>query len=443
MPMQSSGRPLPKISSKRFSSGYLQSDDDDDVDAYNDGRRNNETATTNSTAASEDCQSRQDGYIDFDSPGGESMNSSGNSNHCKFASGTILVNFYRRVSSKVMPLEVSVHEKMIHLKIRLLDEYIHIFTESSERRPFKSQPRKNFVLSASFDSTDLRPDQLILIDRDSNVLNDYTSVLNAGVQHNDVVEVVLHRAASVSGRSGRNGFHDSSDEVMESDRMLLREAVNGKEEDVVKLLHLDCGGFETTDENGNNALHHCIKRGMTNAVYHLVSMHPHFLISKDREGYTALHFACQHFDPVKSAMYTRYFIESIVETEITEGQTIHSTNVNGGEEATEQGLPSQTPPQSSSSETLKKLLTCRSANGQSPLKLCLNSSNVTSAGILIGLERGIDGKWTGFQIVRDELYDDEKLLRFVAANSPFLLHALVESCRVETEKWLRSKRRKK
>ena len=342
----------------------------------------------------------------IESPTGQDMNSgyiTPEGNGTGFFLGSVNINFYSRICSNIMPLQVKRDEKMIHLKIRLLDDYYH-----------------NFMCTPQIQA--LNSGNLLFIDKDSNILENHNSLADAKLKNNDLVEVVI-RANFYNKEMGPQDFFDHLEDVSKT---LLQEAAHGKEENIVRMLHLEGRGCEAMDENGNNALHHCTRRGMTSAVYHLVSNHPESLLSKNLAGLTPLHLACQHVDPVKSAMYTRFFIESVIET----GPVTKERNGDQKSGARLEPSPSE----------LEIFLTCKSAQGESPLKLCLYSSNMTTAAVLIGLERNLGGKWNGFQIVRDELYADENLMRFVAANSPFLLNALVESCRLETEKWRHGKR---
>ena len=83
-------------------------------------------------------------------------------------------------------------------------------------------------------------------------------------------------------------------------------------------------------------------------------------------------------------MYTRFFIESVIET----GPVTKERNGDQKSGARLEPSPSE----------LEIFLTCKSAQGESPLKLCLYSSNMTTAAVLIGLERNLGGKWNGFQI---------------------------------------------
>eukprot|EP00945_MAST-04E_sp_MAST-4E-sp1_P005296 g5296.t1 len=315
----------------------------------------------------------------------------------------LTINFYHRDRRILCPLEVAASEYMDNVKFRLLQRY------------YKD------ILPEEAKSKTVKPSHLKFYTSESKALSDSLPVRASALCNNDVVEVVVRGAmASSNGRDLQkpyetNAFHPGVSKILDfspkdageerTNKWLLKAALDGNESEVVKLVHCDSCDFEKldSDELGRTCLHHCVLHGLTTAVYHLVTKFPQYLSTVDKHGNTSLHLACSHVDPVKSAMYVRYFLETL-----------------GSQD------------ESSASTQTVKLLTSKTKNGQTPLMICLASSNVASAGILIGLKRDHSGKWAGYSCVRNELFKNDTLLRHVAANSPFILHSLVESCREET-----------
>ena len=116
-----------------------------------------------STTTSIESPTGQDMNSEFIMPGG---NSTG------FLHGSVNINFYSRNCSNIMPLQVDKDEKIIHLKIRLLDDYYH-----------------NFKCTSQIQS--LNSGNLLFIDKDSNILENHNSLADANLQNNDLVEVVI------------------------------------------------------------------------------------------------------------------------------------------------------------------------------------------------------------------------------------------------------------
>ena len=115
----------------------------------------NDLVEMNSTTTSIESPTGRDMNSEYITPGG---NSTG------FLHGSVNIKFYSRNCSNIMPLQVNRDEKMIHLKIRLLDDYYH-----------------NFRCTPQIQS--LNSGNLLFIDKDSNILENHNSLSQLLEQH--------------------------------------------------------------------------------------------------------------------------------------------------------------------------------------------------------------------------------------------------------------------